>query len=159
MIYNITLANAQQVSVNEHDLHDIDVIDSFDGLHLIDRNHSYRIDAISVNLKRKVISFELNGERVVASLQDEVGQLVDSLGLIRDSERSIGELRAPMPGLVLEVLVEPGNKLEAGDPAVVLQAMKMENLIKVPSSHTISEVHVANGESVEKNQKLISFLT
>jgi biotin carboxyl carrier protein len=59
-----------------------------------------------------------------------------------------GELRAPMAGLVLRVDVEAGQALEAGDPVLVLDAMKMENAIRAPHAGTVREVAVRAGESV-----------
>lgn len=64
-------------------------------------------------------------------------------------------LTAPMPGKVVRVLVEPGNKVEARQPVVVVEAMKMENELTVEKAGTIEEVRVSEGESVESGQLLV----
>ena len=64
---------------------------------------------------------------------------------------------APMPGLVLKVLVEPGSPVQKGDPLLVLEAMKMENDIKAHFDGTVSTLHVQMGDAVSKGQLLIEF--
>ena len=66
-------------------------------------------------------------------------------------------LHAPMPGLVLRLLVKPGDALKKGDGFLVLEAMKMENLIKAQADIRITSVEVSEGDKVEKNQVLLRF--
>ncbi len=67
------------------------------------------------------------------------------------------ELRAPMPGRVVKVLVKAGDAVTAGDPCVVVEAMKMENELRAPTDGTIAAVHVSEGASVEGRALLITF--
>jgi biotin carboxyl carrier protein len=60
----------------------------------------------------------------------------------------VGELRAPMAGLVLRVDVTQGQTLQAGEPVLVLDAMKMENVIRAPHAGTVHELVVVAGQSV-----------
>jgi biotin carboxyl carrier protein len=60
-----------------------------------------------------------------------------------------GSLVAPMPGTVVRVLVEPGDRVAAGDTLIVLEAMKMEHQLQAPHSGTVAEVAVAVGDQVE----------
>ena len=62
-----------------------------------------------------------------------------------------------MPGLVVRVQIEPGEKVAAGDPLVVLEAMKMENELKAGAPGVVKSVRVAPGEAVEKGQVLVEF--
>ena len=65
------------------------------------------------------------------------------------------DLKAPMPGLVLQVLVKEGDEIRKGDNMLVLEAMKMENILKAPADCTIRTVKVNPGDKVEKNQVMI----
>ncbi len=67
------------------------------------------------------------------------------------------ELRSPMPGLVVDISVSPGQRVQAGDPLLILEAMKMENEIRSPFSGAVKAVKVAVGQAVELNQLLIVF--
>ena len=71
------------------------------------------------------------------------------------SEGDGTRLTAPMPGKVVRVLVEPGDKVEARQPVVVVEAMKMENELTVEKAGAIEEVRVSEGESVESGQLLL----
>lgn len=64
-------------------------------------------------------------------------------------------LLAPMPGLILELRVEEGQQVSKGDPLLIVEAMKMENVMKSQSDGTIKTVHVSKGQSVEKGDKLL----
>jgi biotin carboxyl carrier protein len=62
-----------------------------------------------------------------------------------------------MPGLVLRVQVEPGQRVAEGGGLVVLEAMKMENELKSPATGVVKAVRVSPGEAVEKGQVLVEF--
>jgi len=67
------------------------------------------------------------------------------------------QLRAPMPGLVLDVKVAPGDSVNKGDSLVIVEAMKMENVLKAAADATVARVLVTRGASVEKNDVLVEF--
>jgi geranyl-CoA carboxylase alpha subunit len=69
--------------------------------------------------------------------------------------RSSGKLRAPMPGSVLRIDVSAGDTVEKGQPALVLEAMKMEQTIECPISGTVSEVLIEPGQQVTPRQLLV----
>ncbi len=62
-----------------------------------------------------------------------------------------------MPGMVLNILVKEGDVVKKGDPLIVLEAMKMENILKSPTEGTVKKVAAIKGTAVEKNQLLIQF--
>jgi biotin carboxyl carrier protein len=62
---------------------------------------------------------------------------------------------APMPGKVLDVLVRVGQQVAAGDPLVVLEAMKMETVASADAAATVTRVHVQTGSTVEPGQPLV----
>ena len=60
-----------------------------------------------------------------------------------------------MPGLVLTSEVKPGEKVEKGKTLIIIEAMKMENMIRAPFPGTVKEIFVDAGQAVEKNDKLM----
>ncbi len=98
-----------------------------------------------------------HGRNLDVRLKTERELLLESLGMETGNAAAASELKAPMPGLVLSVLVEPGQQVEAGDGLVVLEAMKMENELRAPVAATVAAVHVAPGAAVGKNDLLVSF--
>jgi biotin carboxyl carrier protein len=73
------------------------------------------------------------------------------------NSKKVNEVKAPMPGLVLEIRVNVGDAVKKGDAILVLEAMKMENILKSPTDGTVSKINVKKGIAVEKNQVLINF--
>ena len=97
----------------------------------------------------------LDGHSFDVQVQDERALLLEQYGLADEAASAEREVRAPMPGLVLHVLVEAGQKVEEGDGLLVLEAMKMENELRAATAGTIAAVHVTPGEAVAKNALLI----
>jgi len=64
-------------------------------------------------------------------------------------------VKAPMPGLVLAVNVKPGQTIKKGTTLVIIEAMKMENMIKAAHDGTVKDIFVAAGKAVDKNEKLL----
>lgn len=78
-------------------------------------------------------------------------------GPARSSRPGTGHLTAPMPGVILEVLVAPGAAVRRGDPLLVLEAMKMRNTIRAGRDATVTEVDVAPGAGVSSGDVLVRF--
>jgi biotin carboxyl carrier protein len=99
---------------------------------------------------------DFKGERVRVSVI-EVDFRLRTVVLPDPAGKKISELRSPMPGLVLTIPVKPGDVVRKGEALLILEAMKMENVLKAPSDLLISEIKVVQGQAVEKNQPLILF--
>ena len=65
-----------------------------------------------------------------------------------------GRIKAPIPGLITRLLVEPGDEVEAGQPMLVLEAMKMENIIRANRAGTVAAIPVSPGQTVMNNEVL-----
>ncbi len=102
-------------------------------------------------------SFGLGGDRWEVEVLDERTRYVRSLTAAGERPRGPATLRAPMPGLVVRVLVEAGQQVAAGTGLVVLEAMKMENELKAPAAGTVSLIRAQAGAAVEKGQVLVEF--
>lgn len=101
------------------------------------------------------LEFLMNGFRYIVDVKDEQDILLERLGFQKGSGAISGEIRAPMPGKILELLVSVDDEIEPGDPVVILEAMKMENELKAPDSGVVSKIHIQEGDSVEKNQPIL----
>ena len=97
------------------------------------------------------------GERWEMEVLDERTRHIRSLAAGADQRRAAKVLKAPMPGLVIRVQVEPGQRVEAGTALVVLEAMKMENELKAAAPGVVKTLRVTAGEAVEKGQVLVEF--
>ena len=99
----------------------------------------------------------VNGNTFNLELVDKYDELLKDLGMENLVVNKISEIKSPMPGLVLEVNAAPGDEVKKGDPLLILEAMKMENVIKSPVNAVVKQIYVKPSEAVEKNVVLVSF--
>lgn len=133
------------------------IISKADGQFLLrSGTKTYKIDTISKD--NKDIVFSVDGTFIKATVKNEQHLLLEQLGFKTDTEASLGQLNAPMPGKIIEVLVTPGNQVALGEPVMILEAMKMENELKAPTAGVLNTLHVSTGDNVEKNQPLLEIL-
>jgi biotin carboxyl carrier protein len=143
-------------TIKRSEVESLDIIKkSSDQFHLLYNGKSYNIKLDKSNANSKQIFVELNGTRYVADILDELDSLVEKMGLSSSGNKISGFIKAPMPGLILDVLVESGQSIEKGDPLFILEAMKMENVIKAVDSALVKEVHVRKGQTVDKSQLIL----
>src|SRR5690606_7443667 len=98
---------------------------------------------------------EVDGENFEVAIHDQLDQMLAEMGFNKASAKIINEIRAPMPGLVLEISVEEGQEIKKGDRIIILEAMKMENSILINADASIKKIHVKPGQPVDKGQVLV----
>ena len=123
--------------------------------HLLVDSQSVTIEVVDADSANP--EFMVNGKPYKPTVKTETELLLERLGLNIKAKKELKELKAPMPGLVLEFRVSPGDVVNEGDPLVVLEAMKMENILKSPGTATVKAIEVSKGDAIEKNQVLITF--
>ncbi|MFM7765565.1 MAG: biotin/lipoyl-containing protein [Sphingomonadales bacterium] len=112
---------------------------------------------LELNRAEKSLTISLNGKTVSVTLKEPLDDLLHSMGLDKMATAKVSHVKAPMPGLVLNVLVEAGQEVKKGDKLLVLEAMKMENIIKAAGDGKVGRIAVEKGQAVDKNQTLIEF--
>ncbi len=153
--YIATVAD-QSYEVQAADLERIDLVGPFSGkYHLIQGGISYVCEIVEAAPFAKRLVVSVNRRRFTVDLADSYDATVARLGLATSVEVQTNDVSAPMPGLILQILVAAGDEVEAGEPLLVLEAMKMENVIKAEGTGTVAAVHVQQGDAVDKRQLLI----
>lgn len=122
---------------------------------ILDGNKIHSAELLELSGNEMVLS--VNGKSISLLLVDPIDKVLKKLGMKTGSSTSVKEVKAPMPGTILSVPVSNGDKISKGDSLLILEAMKMENVIKSPRDGEIANVLVAEGANVEKNQVLITF--
>jgi len=147
----------QQLQLGQEDLlWDLEVL-APGRFHILYEQRSYLAEVVDVDYEEKVFKLKINGGVYEAAVQDRFDLLLERLGMSNMAAAQVNELKAPMPGLILDIKVAAGDMVQKGDAVLVLEAMKMENVLKAPGDGTVQEVLVQQGSSVEKNQVLIRF--
>jgi acetyl/propionyl-CoA carboxylase alpha subunit len=137
--------------------YELDLVKEENGFHLIKDHKSYEVSVVKADFEDKNFEIVINGHSYQLEAQDQFDLLLKELGMENLNASAINNLKAPMPGLVLSIEVEEGQEIKKGDPLVVLEAMKMENVLKAAQDATVKSISAKKGAAVEKNQMLIEF--
>ncbi len=135
-----------------------DLIEVREGtFHIIKDNKSYNATLISYNPEDKTMVLNVNGNDYEIAIKDKNDLLLQQLGISAKSSSAVQSIKAPMPGLIINVSVNVGDEVKKGDTLLILEAMKMENVIKSPRDGKIKKVNVQLRNPVEKNQVMLEF--
>ena len=116
---------------------------------------SYTAIIENTDRKAKEISLRVNGQLYKMSVKEPIDLLLSNMGLDLKAMQKAEPIKAPMPGMVLKVLVTPGQQINKGDGLVILEAMKMENILKAAGSAVVKAIKVSERTAVEKGTVLI----
>ncbi len=125
---------------------------------VIYNGESMNLEVLVSDAKNKKHQLKINGKVVDVQLEDKYDELLKKLGMDASSSQKIGDLKAPMPGLVVNIPVSEGDVIKKGDVLLILEAMKMENALKAVADATVKKIMVKTGQAVEKNQVLIQLV-
>jgi biotin carboxyl carrier protein len=140
----------------EEELESTDIIKkSATGFHLIKDNRSVIGHVHDSDITGKKLRIEIEGEMFDVEIKDQLDQMLEKMGFGIGGGKRVVDIRAPMPGLVLQIPVTEGQEVKEGEPILILEAMKMENSIMLNGDAKIKKIHVKNGQSVEKGQVLV----
>jgi biotin carboxyl carrier protein len=90
-------------------------------------------------------------------LKEPIDILLEKLGMKNMGAKKMNNLKAPMPGLITKIMVKEGDEIKQGEPLLILEAMKMENVFKAAADVKIKSVKIAEKQAVEKGAELITF--
>jgi acetyl/propionyl-CoA carboxylase alpha subunit len=125
--------------------------------HILHEGRSYNAEVVSTDFATKNISLKINGQRIELNAKDRFDLLLERLGMSNAATAKVNEFKAPMPGLIVDIRVEPGQAVKKGDPLLVLEAMKMENILKAPADGIVGGIKVNLRDNVQKGQVLVQF--
>jgi biotin carboxyl carrier protein len=125
--------------------------------HIIHNNKSFTAEVVKTDVSTKTFHIKINGVTYPVQLKDRFDILLDQMGMNSGASKKVNNIKAPMPGLIINLKVKEGDMVKKGDVLLILEAMKMENIIKSPGDGTVKTIKAKKGDSVEKNQVLIEF--
>ena len=135
-----------------------DILEIRDGVfHVILDHRSYTAEVVRHDADEKIFHIRVNNNIYKLALKDRYDELLHALGMDTAASGKAADLKAPMPGLVVEVVVTEGQQVKKGDKLIVLEAMKMENILKASADAVVKKVKAVKGKTVEKNEILVLF--
>lgn len=118
---------------------------------------NYQGRVIKADPRNRIYQIELNKKIFTVQLETDLEERLQSIQMMQKPKNQVKEIKSPMPGLVLKLLKSPGEPVQKGETLLILEAMKMENLIKSPVDGIIKSIDVNTGEPVDKGQSLLTF--
>lgn len=135
---------------------DLDVQWQANGLvSILYNNRSYTGILENTDPKNKEITVTIDGQTYKIAIKEAIDQLLSSMGLDMKAMQKVEPIKAPMPGMILKIMVEPGQSIKKGDGLLILEAMKMENVLKANADATVKSIKTTERTAVEKGAILI----
>ncbi|MCE2732520.1 MAG: biotin/lipoyl-binding protein [Cyclobacteriaceae bacterium] len=125
--------------------------------HIVNNKKSYHAEVVKYDVATKTCTIKVNNTLIPVQLKNRFDLLLDKMGMANVGASKVNNIKAPMPGLIINLKIQEGDSVKTGDPLLILEAMKMENILKSPGDGVVKKIKVKKGDSVEKNQILIEF--
>lgn len=156
--YKLSVNNTSSFDLNESELKNLDAV-SVDKtkFHVLKNSKPYKAEIVSADFLAKKYIIKVNNTTYEVAIEDALDILIKSMGIERGRTKVINAIKAPMPGLILEISVEVGQTVKQNDSLLILEAMKMENSFLSPRDGVIKSIDVQVGNAVDKGQLLIEF--
>lgn len=143
---------------------DVETITNFDAVavinntsHVLFNNTSFHTEISHSNFNQKSYTVKVNGTPYEVSISDDLDALIKTMGFEVGATKQINAVKAPMPGLILEISVVVGQTVKENESLLILEAMKMENNFLSPRDGVIKSITVNKGDTVNRGQLLVEF--
>jgi len=123
--------------------------------HIIKDYKGFSVEILNIDTTKKEVEMCLNNKVVTIQIKDDMDLLLEKMGMSAASLNKVANIKSPMPGLVLDIKVVVGDTVEKGTPLLILEAMKMENIIKSIGEGVVKAINIKQGQAVEKNEILL----
>jgi len=126
-------------------------------LWIVTPNKVHTLRCLNIDRATKEVTLLHQGQKHTLKISEPIDEILASMGLEDALTPKIDFVKAPMPGLVLDVKVHPGDTIKKGETLLILEAMKMENAIKSPIDAVVKSIEVQPQQAVDKNAILVHF--
>ena len=160
------MSNKFKVKVNnslEFDITDDDILKlnaekiADNKYHVLQNNKPFKAELVDSNFNRKKYSIKVNNHSYDVDISNPLDLLIDQMGFTFGSSKQVNSIKAPMPGLILDIHVKEGQEVKEDEGLLILEAMKMENVITSPRDGVIKTINAAKGDAIDKGHLLIEF--
>ncbi len=156
--YSIKVNEDLDFQLSKDDIDKLDILKTgIKDFHLLHGSKSYHIEIVSSDFNNRSYVLKVNGMEYQTTIENTLDKLIDAMGFASNGSKNITSIEAPMPGLILDISVKAGQEVQEDDQLLILEAMKMENIISSPRTGVIKDISVKQGEAVDKKQILLTF--
>ena len=156
--YKLSVNNSTPIELSESDLKNLDAVSiEKNQFHILKDNKPYHAEIISTDFIAKKYTVKVNNNTYEVAIANPLDSLIKDMGFEVGLAKQVNAIKAPMPGLILEISVSIGQTVKENDSLLILTAMKMENSFLSPREGVIKSIAVNVGDSVVKGDLLIEF--
>lgn len=156
--YLVKVNETLNLSISQDEVDSLDAIKTTGSkYHILHHGKSFNAQITDSNYQDKIYKVKINNNTYNICIFNDLDQLIKNLGFEIGNSKKADKITAPMPGLILDINVNIGDEVQENDPLLILEAMKMENVISSPRAGIIKSISAAKGDAVDKNQLLIEF--
>lgn len=156
--YKVKVNGSLEYDLLDEDISKLDAVKASDnGYHILKDNKQFKAELVESSFNKKSYSVKVNNNTYTVNISNPLDLLIDEMGFTFGSSKQIDSIKAPMPGLILDIHVVEGQEVKENEGLLILEAMKMENIITSPRDAVIKSVSVARGDAIDKGHLLIEF--
>ena len=150
-------------STSDFDIADSDIskldVEKISGskYHILQNNKPFKAELVDSNFNRKKYTIKINNHNYSVEISNSLDLLINKMGFTFGTTKHVNSIKAPMPGLILDIHVKEGQEVKEDEGLLILEAMKMENVITSPRDGVIKSVNIAKGEAIDKGHLLVEF--
>ena len=158
MGYKVTVNDTFHFDLDNKSVAQVDAVSiKKNNFHILHENKAYQAEILSVDFLQKKYSVKINSNTYTVAIASHLDSLIKEMGFETSLSKQVNFIKAPMPGLILEISVVVGQTVKENDNLIILGAMKMENSFLSPRDGVIKSISVQTGDAVDKGQLLIEF--
>ena len=156
--YKVNVNDTFHFDVEKKDVSQLDAVSvETNKFHILQENTPYKAEIVTSDFNQKSYTVKVNNNTYKVAISNPLDVLIKEMGFEVGLTKQINFIKAPMPGLILEISVVVGQEVKESDNLIILGAMKMENSFLSPRDGIIKTISVSMGDAVDKGQLLIEF--
>lgn len=156
--YKVKVNGALEFNLDKESLSQLDAVSvEANKFHILRQNLPHKAEILQADFNQKKYTVKVNNNTYSVVIANALDQRIQAMGFDISSAKHINAIKAPMPGLIIEIAVVVGQTVKENDNLIILSAMKMENSFLSPRDGVIKSITVSVGDAVEKNQLMIEF--
>lgn len=156
--YKVKVNKDFEAMISEEDISKTNIVKTSDSkFHILEDNQSFHTEIVKSNFNSKKYTVKVNSNTYEVAISNPLDMMISEMGFSIGVSKQVNSIKSPMPGLIIDIQVVVGQTVKEDDYLLVLEAMKMENIITSPREGTIKSIDVSKGDAVDKGKLLIEF--
>ncbi len=156
--FKVKVNNSLEFDISDDDVSKLDAEKTADNkYHVLQNNKPFKAELVDSNFNRKKYSIKVNKHTYDVDISNSLDLIINKMGFAFGTTKHVDLIKAPMPGLILDIHVEEGQEVKEDEALLILEAMKMENVITSPRDGIIKYVNIDKGDAIDKGHLLIEF--